>query len=146
MIAKLQSGSWWEAKPDLTFGIFLPSGKAWWEPGTNEPGWTPCGWSSCRSSFFYVQEICGPSCPCVAPATGRVFGQHSQTCGLISGWSSVKPGVGLDDPCGSFPTQDILWFYQDRGHMKPGHTKHWPWLIDSKQRVTWSKSATLNLC
>jgi len=23
----------------------------------------------------------------------------------------VKPGVGLNNPCRSLPTQDILWFY-----------------------------------
>lgn len=27
------------------------------------------------------------------------------------GWSCVKPGDGLDDPCGSLPTLDSLWFY-----------------------------------
>ena len=24
------------------------------------------------------------------------------------GWSFAEPGVGLDDPCGSLPTSDIL--------------------------------------
>ena len=27
------------------------------------------------------------------------------------GWSCVEPGVGLSDPYGSLPTQDILWSY-----------------------------------
>ena len=39
-----------------------------------------------------------------------VFGQGSQTHGLILGWSCVEP-VGLGDLCGSHPTWDILWFY-----------------------------------
>lgn len=29
---------------------------------------------------------------------------------LIFGWSSVKSGVGLHDPCESLPTRIILWF------------------------------------
>lgn len=31
--------------------------------------------------------------------------------GLILWWSSGDPGVGLDDICGSLPTQAIQWFY-----------------------------------
>ena len=38
----------------------------------------------------------------------EVFGQCSQTYGLIFGWSCVELGIGLNDPCGSLPTQDIL--------------------------------------
>lgn len=38
-----------------------------------------------------------------------VFCQGSN--GLISLWSWVESEVGHDDPCGSFPTEDILWFY-----------------------------------
>jgi len=30
---------------------------------------------------------------------------------LILGGTYVKPGVGLRDPCGSLPIQNILWFY-----------------------------------
>lgn len=37
-----------------------------------------------------------------------VSGQRSQRYGLIFGWSSVEPGVVLDDPCGSLSTQDVL--------------------------------------
>jgi len=29
----------------------------------------------------------------------------------------VEPGVGLSDPHGSLPTQDIPWFYE---HSRPG--------------------------
>lgn len=61
---------WWEAKPDLTFVIFLPSGEAWWEPGTDGPGRIPPGWSSWRRPFFYIQEICRASYPYTAAATG----------------------------------------------------------------------------
>ena len=32
----------------------------------------------------------------------------AQTLGLNLGWRCVEPGVGLDDPSGFFPTQDIL--------------------------------------
>lgn len=28
----------------------------------------------------------------------------------IFGWSRVEPGAGLEDPCGSLPMKDILWF------------------------------------
>ena len=35
-------------------------------------------------------------------------GQHSQSCGLIFGWSCVEPGVGLDSLYGFLPSQDIL--------------------------------------
>jgi len=37
-----------------------------------------------------------------------VFGQCSQTPGLNSGWSCAGLGFGLDDPCGSIQTHDIL--------------------------------------
>ena len=37
-----------------------------------------------------------------------VFGQRCQTLGLDLGWCCVDPGVGLSDPCGSLPTQNIL--------------------------------------
>ena len=40
-----------------------------------------------------VQEASGPSC---------------WTYSLIFDWSRVEPGVILDDPYGSIPTQDIL--------------------------------------
>lgn len=68
--ARLQSRMWWEAKPDLTFVIFLPSGEAWWELGTDGPGRIPPGWSHWRRSFFYIQEICRASYPHTAAATG----------------------------------------------------------------------------
>ena len=35
----------------------------------------------------------------------EALGQRSQTHGLIFGWSFEDPGVGLDDPCRSLPTQ-----------------------------------------
>ena len=35
-------------------------------------------------------------------------GQHSQTHSLFFGWFFEDPGVGLNDPCGSLPTQDVL--------------------------------------
>jgi len=91
MIAKLQSRMWWEAKPDLTFVIFLPSGEAWWEPGTDGPGKIPPGWSSWRRSFFYIQEICRASYPHTAAATGTTRnkgqghqGQAPETLALIA--------------------------------------------------------------
>lgn len=37
--------------------------------------------------------------------------QCSQTRGLNFGWSCTEPGVGLCDPHGSRPTQDILRLY-----------------------------------
>lgn len=45
------------------------------------------------------------------PEPARVqesFGQSSQTSILIFGWSCADPDVGLNDPCGSLPTQDNL--------------------------------------
>lgn len=33
--------------------------------------------------------------------------------GLIFEWFCMEPGVGLNDPYGSLPNQDILWFYVD---------------------------------
>jgi len=36
----------------------------------------------------------------------------SQISGLTFRLSCVESGVGLDDPCGSLPTQDILCFYE----------------------------------
>ena len=41
----------------------------------------------------------------------RVFGQCSQTHGLIFGWSCVEPGVGFDDLYQCLPTWDILWCF-----------------------------------
>jgi len=38
----------------------------------------------------------------------EVFGQHYQTEGLDAGWCHVEAGVGLNDPCGSLPTWDVL--------------------------------------
>ena len=35
-------------------------------------------------------------------------GECSQTYGLIFEWSSVEPGVGLNELYGFLPTQDIL--------------------------------------
>jgi len=43
----------------------------------------------------------------LAAGVQGAFGQCSQTQSLDFGWSCVKPGVGLGDPCGSLPT---LWF------------------------------------
>lgn len=37
-----------------------------------------------------------------------VFEQHSQTHGLILGWSCVEPGAVLSGLCGSLPTWKIL--------------------------------------
>lgn len=31
----------------------------------------------------------------------------------------MEPGVGLDDPCGSLPTWDILWLYDLCQHTGP---------------------------
>jgi len=28
------------------------------------------------------------------------------------GWPCIEPGVGLSNPCGSLPTRDALWFYE----------------------------------
>lgn len=33
---------------------------------------------------------------------------NSQTYGLISGWSCMKPGDGLNSPCGTLPAQASL--------------------------------------
>lgn len=41
----------------------------------------------------------------------QTFRQCSQTRGLNFGWSCTEPGVGLCDPHGSRPTQDILRLY-----------------------------------
>lgn len=43
----------------------------------------------------WVQEACG---------------RHLQTYGLTFGWCCVEPRAGLDDPYGSLPTWNILWF------------------------------------
>lgn len=39
------------------------------------------------------------------------FGKCSQDRDVIIGVSCMGPGVGLDNPVGSLPTQYILWFY-----------------------------------
>ena len=43
------------------------------------------------------------------PHAARVQ-EISQTWDLNFGWSCVEPGAGLDDPCESLSTQDILWY------------------------------------
>jgi len=63
----------------------------------------------------------GLGCPgqWAQPQTAGVqwaFGHCSQIQGLDLRWCCVEPGVGLSDPCGSFPTQDILWFYDSLLH------------------------------
>ena len=40
----------------------------------------------------------------------KTFRQSSQTYDLIFEQLCVEPGVGLNDPYGSLPTQDSLWF------------------------------------
>ena len=55
--------------------------------------------------------------PQAARAQG-VFGQCSQTYGLIFGWFCVQSGIGLSDPYGSLPMDmdpwAIPWFYDSR--------------------------------
>lgn len=63
---------------------------------------------------------CKIPCPCGCPSehgtksagVQEAFGQSSQTEGWILEQYCVKPGVGLSDACGSFPTQDILSLYE----------------------------------
>ena len=35
---------------------------------------------------------------------------------LLGSNFTVESGVGVDDPCGSLPTWDILWFYETQSH------------------------------
>ena len=42
------------------------------------------------------------------PDRDQAFGHCSQTQGLVLGWFCEEPGVGLSDPWGSLPSQDIL--------------------------------------
>ena len=48
-------------------------------------------------------------------------GLSSQTCGLISGWSYVEPGVGLTDLYGSLPTWDTLRFSELKSLLAKTH-------------------------
>ena len=46
----------------------------------------------------------------VAASSLSEFRKHldnTQTWGLNFGWSSVEPGVGFCDPCGSLPSKNI---------------------------------------
>lgn len=56
--------------------------------------------------------------------------------GFDFGWSCVGSGVGVDDPCGFFPTWGILWFWvcdwqvvlcwiKQNGR----ESKHWPLIV-----------------
>lgn len=45
--------------------------------------------------------------PSAARAQGA-FGPQPETQGLDSGWGCMEPQVGLNDPNGSLPAQDIL--------------------------------------
>jgi len=45
-------------------------------------------------------------------SSGSVWSALLSDSGL--GWYCAEPGVGLNDPCGSFPTWDILWFYNSK--------------------------------
>jgi len=61
------------------------------------------------------QGGCGTGCPgqWALPQEAGVqeaFGQWSETLSLNFGWSSVEPGAGINGPCGSLPTQDIMTF------------------------------------
>ena len=49
------------------------------------------------------------------------------TYGLNFVWFCVEPGVGFDDPCGSLPTWDILWFCSARSTTESwvGSTQWW---------------------
>ena len=40
-------------------------------------------------------------------------GHRSETQGLDSGWCCMEPQVGFNDPNGSLPTQDVLWFHEN---------------------------------
>lgn len=43
----------------------------------------------------------------------EAFGKHSQAQGGIFGVSCSRPGVGFNDPGGSLPIQDILYFFDN---------------------------------
>jgi len=45
------------------------------------------------------------------------FEHHSQTQCLEFGRSCAETGVKLDGPCGSLPTQGILWFCEKNSHI-----------------------------
>lgn len=53
--------------------------------------------------------------------------------------SCVKPGIGLNDPYGSFPTWNVLWFYDlcqwGMGHVTMGWAGQWG--------IVWSKCGWL---
>lgn len=66
---------------------------------------------------------------------GVVWGEED---GLV-GCSYVKPGIGLNDPYGSFPTWNVLWFYDwcywGMGHVPMGWAGQWG--------VVWAKCGWL---
>ena len=39
--------------------------------------------------------------------------EYSQMGGLSFVWSCMELGFGLNDPCGSLPIRDVLWFYEN---------------------------------
>lgn len=52
--------------------------------------------------------VIGSSDHSTKPTGVQEMFEHSQTYGLIFGWSCMEPGVGLDDPLRSLPIWDIL--------------------------------------
>jgi len=69
----------------------------------------------------------------------EVSGQRSQTHGLIFGRSYVEPGVGLNDPYGSHPTQDVAWFRDSMVHHQP-HVLHCPGPSQNGRALSWSRT------
>lgn len=52
------------------------------------------------------------------PRVREQFGQCSQLCGLIFGWSFVESRVTFYDPCGALSTWDTLQFLDSKWNMR----------------------------
>jgi len=64
---------------------------------------------ACSSLRLWLGSRTGSPGQPQAARLQEVSGKCSQNCDLIFGWSFLE--LGLDDPYGSLPMWDILWFY-----------------------------------
>lgn len=71
-----------------------------------------------------IWEIRGCKDPWSSGTAPIGWSSGSSAVGLGCGWCCAEPGVGLGDPWGSLPTQNVLWFcvkclsltWREKGH------------------------------
>ncbi|KAJ7411616.1 hypothetical protein WISP_102059 [Willisornis vidua] len=89
-----------------------------WTPREKETEWTPhCGYNFTvrgrvgTATDLFTLVTSDKTCGNGKELNQGKFGWDIRAYGVTLEVPCTRPGVGLDDPCGSLPSQDILWFY-----------------------------------